>query len=81
MPYPTGAELYYAKARNVTLPGAEMYTTFELLPTRFLRHGWDMAEALTLKDIRREYVNSAERERFVLPTGSSCVSFVCCVVD
>ncbi|KAI0819543.1 leucine carboxyl methyltransferase [Trametes gibbosa] len=51
------------KARNVTLPGAEPYTTFELLPTRFLQHGWDLAGALTLKDIRRDYVTPAEHER------------------
>ncbi|KAI9062410.1 leucine carboxyl methyltransferase [Trametes sanguinea] len=51
------------KARNVTLPGAEPYSTFESLPSRFLRHGWDVARALTLKDIRREYIDPSELER------------------
>ncbi|KAI0645218.1 leucine carboxyl methyltransferase [Trametes meyenii] len=51
------------KARNVTLPGAEPYRTFASLPNRFLQHGWELAKALTLKDIRREYINSSELER------------------
>ncbi|OSD00268.1 leucine carboxyl methyltransferase [Trametes coccinea BRFM310] len=51
------------KARNVTLPGAEPYPTFESLPTRFLQHGWDVARALTLKDIRRDYIDPSELER------------------
>ncbi|KAI0359601.1 leucine carboxyl methyltransferase [Trametes cingulata] len=51
------------KARNVTLPGAEPYPTFASLPNRFLQHGWDMAKALTLKDIRREYIAPSELER------------------
>ncbi|KAI0653530.1 leucine carboxyl methyltransferase [Cubamyces menziesii] len=51
------------KARNVSLPGAEPYPTFESLPNRFLKHGWEVAKALTLKDIRREYISQAELER------------------
>ena len=52
------------KARNVTLPGAEPYRTFASLPTRFLQHGWEVALALTLKDIRREYIDPSELERY-----------------
>ncbi|KAI0696686.1 leucine carboxyl methyltransferase [Cerioporus squamosus] len=51
------------KARNVTLPGAKPYPTFDTLPNRFLQHGWDVARALTLKDIRREYIDPNELER------------------
>ncbi|CDO78025.1 hypothetical protein BN946_scf184907.g15 [Trametes cinnabarina] len=51
------------KARNITLPGAEPYPTFDSLPSRFLRHGWDVAKALTLKDIRREYIDPSELAR------------------
>ncbi|KAI0628948.1 leucine carboxyl methyltransferase [Trametes polyzona] len=51
------------KARNVTLPGAEPYKSFESLPNRFLRHGWEVAKALTLKDIRRTYIDPSELER------------------
>ncbi|KAL1938560.1 hypothetical protein VTO73DRAFT_11583 [Trametes versicolor] len=51
------------KARNVTLPGAEPYSTFESLPTRFLQHGWELARAVTLKDLRREYIAPSELER------------------
>ncbi|TFK80019.1 leucine carboxyl methyltransferase [Polyporus arcularius HHB13444] len=51
------------KARNVTLPGAQPYPTFDTLPNRFLQHGWDIARALTLKDIRRGYIEPAELER------------------
>ncbi|KAI0368987.1 leucine carboxyl methyltransferase [Pilatotrama ljubarskyi] len=51
------------KARNVTLPGAEPYPTFASLPNRFLQHGWEVAKALTLKDIRREYIGPSELDR------------------
>ncbi|KAI0767082.1 leucine carboxyl methyltransferase [Fomes fomentarius] len=51
------------KARNVTLPGAAPYPTFDLLPRRFLQHGWELAKAVTLKDIRREYIDRSELER------------------
>ncbi|KAI0741113.1 leucine carboxyl methyltransferase [Earliella scabrosa] len=51
------------KARNVTLPGAEPYPKFDSLPNRFLQHGWELAKAVTLKDIRREYIDRAELER------------------
>ena len=51
------------KARNVTLPGAQPYPTFASLPNRFLQHGWEIARALTLKDIRREYIDPSELDR------------------
>ncbi|KAI1791222.1 leucine carboxyl methyltransferase [Ganoderma leucocontextum] len=51
------------KVRNVTLPGAEPYRTFASLPTRFSQHGWEVARALTLKDIRRQYIDPSELER------------------
>ncbi|KAH9834099.1 leucine carboxyl methyltransferase [Rhodofomes roseus] len=50
-------------ARNVSLPGADPYPTQASLPTRFLKHGFTMAKALTLRDIRRSYVDPAEQER------------------
>ena len=59
------------KARNVTLPGAQPYPTFASLPNRFLQHGWEVARALTLKDIRREYIDPSELERYV-PLLLSC---------
>ncbi|KAI0079248.1 leucine carboxyl methyltransferase [Panus rudis PR-1116 ss-1] len=51
------------KARNVDLPGAEPYPTFASLPQRFLRHGFDVARALTLREIRRAYIDPVELER------------------
>ncbi|EJD07963.1 leucine carboxyl methyltransferase [Fomitiporia mediterranea MF3/22] len=40
------------KMRNVDLPGAESYTSFESLPRRFTEHGYKLSKARTLKDIR-----------------------------
>ncbi|KAI0776248.1 leucine carboxyl methyltransferase [Trametes elegans] len=51
------------KARNVSLPGAEPYPTVASLQDRFLQHGWEVARALTLKDIRREFIEPSELER------------------
>lgn len=53
------------QARNVSLPGAEPYQTAQSLPTRFLQHGFTMSNALTLRDIRRAYVDPAEQKRCV----------------
>ncbi|KZT72270.1 leucine carboxyl methyltransferase [Daedalea quercina L-15889] len=50
-------------ARNVSLPGADPYPTQASLSTRFLQHGFTIAKALTLRDIRRSYVDPAEQER------------------
>ena len=47
------------------LPGAEPYPTKASLPTRFLKHGFTAAKALTLREIRRSYVHPAEQERSV----------------
>ncbi|KAI0724714.1 leucine carboxyl methyltransferase [Fomitopsis betulina] len=50
-------------ARNVSLPGVDPYPTKASLPPRFLKHGFTAAKALTLRDIRRLYIDPAERER------------------
>jgi hypothetical protein len=52
------------KARNITLPGATPYPTEASLPDRFLRHGFERAQALTLRDIRRNYISPAEIARY-----------------
>ncbi|KIK61276.1 hypothetical protein GYMLUDRAFT_998085 [Collybiopsis luxurians FD-317 M1] len=51
------------KTRNVSLPGADPYPTFQSLPSRFLNLGFTAARALTLKDIRRSYIAPEELER------------------
>ncbi|TFK50971.1 leucine carboxyl methyltransferase [Heliocybe sulcata] len=51
------------KARGVSLPGAVPYPDVASLPNRFLQHGFTMAHALTLRDIRRTYISSSEAER------------------
>ncbi|CAL1711392.1 unnamed protein product [Somion occarium] len=51
------------RARNVDLPGAESYPTFDSLLQRFLRHGFDASHALTLREIRRTYISHQELER------------------
>jgi len=51
------------KTRNVDLPGVEPYPDIPSLPSRFLRHDFTAAHALTLRDIRRKYISSAELER------------------
>ncbi|TFK74622.1 leucine carboxyl methyltransferase [Pluteus cervinus] len=51
------------KARNVTLPGAEPYHSIESLPSRFLNNGFSAARALTLHQIRQNYVPTLELER------------------
>lgn len=53
------------QARNVSLPGVDPYPTKASLPPRFLKHGFTAAKALTLRDIRRLYIDPAERERSV----------------
>jgi len=52
-----------SKSRNVSLPGAEPYPSVSSLPNRFLSHGFTMANALTLRDIRRDHITRAELER------------------
>ncbi|KAE9400674.1 leucine carboxyl methyltransferase [Gymnopus androsaceus JB14] len=51
------------KERNVSLPGAAPYPTLESLPSRFLNLNFTAARALTLKDIRRTYVDPGELDR------------------
>lgn len=51
------------KARSITLPGAVPYPNFASLPSRFLQHGFQHAQALTLRDIRRKYIRREEVHR------------------
>ncbi|RXW24968.1 hypothetical protein EST38_g889 [Candolleomyces aberdarensis] len=51
------------KARNVTLPGAEPFNTLESLSERLTNVGFTAARALTLKEIRRAYVDESELNR------------------
>jgi [phosphatase 2A protein]-leucine-carboxy methyltransferase len=51
------------RARNVSLPGAKPYPSLESLPSRFLRHGFTSAKALTLRNIRSNYIEPSELER------------------
>lgn len=54
------------QSRHVSLPGVEPFQTFASLPTRFTQLGFTTARALTLRQIRKDYVTSAELERFVV---------------
>ncbi|GAW04346.1 leucine carboxyl methyltransferase [Lentinula edodes] len=51
------------KTRNVSLPGAVPYPTLESLPSRFLNLDYTSAHALTLKDIRRTFIDPIELDR------------------
>ncbi|THV06210.1 leucine carboxyl methyltransferase [Dendrothele bispora CBS 962.96] len=51
------------KSRNVTLPGAEHSPDASVLPKRFLDLGFTTSRALTLREIRRAYVDPKELER------------------
>lgn len=55
--------LTWCKARNVTLPGAEPFNTLESLSKRLTDVGFTAARALTLKEIRRAYVEESELNR------------------
>ncbi|KAJ2928657.1 hypothetical protein H1R20_g8458, partial [Candolleomyces eurysporus] len=55
--------LTWCKARNVTLPGAEPFNTLESLSERLTGVGFTAARALTLKEIRRAYVEESELNR------------------
>ncbi|KAF5384462.1 hypothetical protein D9757_006494 [Collybiopsis confluens] len=52
-----------SKARNVSLPGADPFPSYQSLPSRFLNLGYTTARALTLKEIRRSYVEPEELDR------------------
>jgi len=47
----------------VTLIGAEPFTTLDSLKNRFYDAGFNFANAVTLKDIRRSFTVSKELER------------------
>ncbi|KAF8963693.1 S-adenosyl-L-methionine-dependent methyltransferase [Flammula alnicola] len=51
------------KERNISLLGAEPYPTVESLPNRFLATGFSAAHGLTLKEIRKDYIEREELER------------------
>ncbi|KAF5357354.1 hypothetical protein D9758_005884 [Tetrapyrgos nigripes] len=51
------------KSRNVTLPGAEYSSDVNVLPKRYLDIGFTTSRALTLREIRRAYVEPEELER------------------
>lgn len=49
----------------MTLPGAKPFTTLDSLVARFLEVGFQTGRALTLKEIRRSYIESEELARYV----------------
>ena len=49
--------------RNVTLVGAVPFTTLDALKGRFHDVGFAHSDAVTLRDIRRRYLDAAEVER------------------
>ena len=51
------------QSRGVSLPGAEPYTDIASLSRRFLDLGFTTAQALTLREIRRTYVEPRELRR------------------
>jgi [phosphatase 2A protein]-leucine-carboxy methyltransferase len=53
------------RERNVTLIGAEPFTTLDSLKRRFYDAGFNFANAVTLKDIRRNFTVPEELERWV----------------
>ncbi|KAF9030674.1 leucine carboxyl methyltransferase [Hymenopellis radicata] len=55
------------KARQVDLPGAVPYPTQESLPTRFLDVGFTAADALSLRDIRLQYISHTENINVGVP--------------
>ncbi|PPQ79591.1 hypothetical protein CVT26_015433 [Gymnopilus dilepis] len=51
------------RERNITIPGAESFQTIESLSKRYLDAGFSAAFALTLKEIRKTYIEEDELER------------------
>ncbi|KAH7883296.1 S-adenosyl-L-methionine-dependent methyltransferase [Phlebopus sp. FC_14] len=51
------------RSRNVSLPGAVPYPTLQSLPGRFTRHNFIFSNALTLRQIREQYIIRSELER------------------
>ncbi len=53
----------HTQSRGVSLPGAEPHTDLTSLSRRFLDLGFTTAQALTLREIRRGYVEPRELRR------------------
>jgi len=51
------------QSRNISLPGAAPYSSVSSLPSRFFDHGFTNANAVTLRQFRRSYIDPAELER------------------
>ena len=51
------------QSRGVSLPGAEPYPDLGSLSRRFLDLGFTTAQAVTLREIRRRYIDSRELQR------------------
>jgi [phosphatase 2A protein]-leucine-carboxy methyltransferase len=51
------------QSRSVSLPGAEPYPDLTSLSRRFLDLGFTTAQAVTLRDIRRRFIDSRELQR------------------
>jgi len=51
------------RERDILIPGVEPYPDLQSLPSRFLDAGFTAARALTLKEIRRAYIETSELER------------------
>lgn len=51
------------QSRGVSLPGAEPYLDLASLSRRFLDLGFTTAQAVTLREIRRRYIDSRELQR------------------
>ncbi|OCH90602.1 leucine carboxyl methyltransferase [Obba rivulosa] len=51
------------RARGISLPGVEPFTTFASVQSRFAQYGFVTSHALSLREIRRSYISPAERER------------------
>ncbi len=49
----------------MALPGAEPFTTLDSLVARFLETGFQIGRALTLKEIRKSYIEPEELTRYV----------------
>lgn len=68
------------KTRHVSLPGAEPYPTLESLPFRFLNLKFTAALALTLKDIRRNYIDAEELARYACCLICICQNLIDCLL-
>jgi len=57
------ALMHKYQARNVTLPGVEPFVTLDQVSRRFTDVGFSASRALSLKEIRRAYIEQSELER------------------